>query len=76
MAQVLIREVEPEVIEKLKERARANGRSLEAELRQIFRQAAGEKQPRDLSEVERIRALFAGRSFSDSVELLREDRER
>jgi antitoxin FitA len=76
VAQVLIRDVEPEVIEKLKVRARQNNRSLEAELRLLLQQAAGRSGPEVLAEVERVRAMFAGRVFSDSAELLREDRER
>ncbi len=77
MAQVLVREVEPEVIERLKERARKNGRSLEAELRLIFREAVQEKTPTSAAEeLERVRALFSGRSLSDSTELLRNDRQR
>jgi plasmid stability protein len=76
MSQVLVRDIEPMVLEKLKTRARQNGRSLEAELRLILQQAAGEPAASLLPEVERIRALFGGRTFSDSAELLREDRDR
>ncbi|MCS6859178.1 MAG: Arc family DNA-binding protein [Abditibacteriales bacterium] len=76
MPQVLIRNVEPDVIDKLKKRARRNGRSFEAELRLLLRQAAEEDISDWRSEVERVRAMFAGRSFSDSAKLLREDRER
>ena len=76
MSQVLVREVEPAVIEKLKARAKQNGRSLEAELRVILRQAAGVDMEAALLELKRVQADFAGRSFSDSTELLREDRQR
>lgn len=80
MPQVLVRDIDPAVIEKLKARARQNGRSLEGELRQILRQAAEESIKEDIetiqADIARIRALFAGRTFSDSVNLLREDRER
>jgi plasmid stability protein len=76
MAQVLIRDVEPEVIEDLKRRAKQNGRSLEAELRQILRSAVRTVEEETLAELERVRALFAGRQFSDSAALLREDRDR
>lgn len=80
MAQVLIRALEPEVIEKLKARARGNRRSLEAELRIVLAEAAAQAEPRppeDIrAQVERIRTLFAGRAFRDSAELLREDRAR
>lgn len=76
MPQVLVREMESAVIERLKRRAQSNGRSLEAELRAILRQAAGMDMQVALKELKRIQADFAGRTFSDSTELLREDRER
>ena len=76
MSQVLVREVEPAIIEKLKQRAQRHGRSLEAELRLILRQAAGVEMEAALQELRRLQADFAGQSFSDSTELLREDRQR
>lgn len=75
MSQILVRNVEPEVVEKLKARAKKNGRSLEAEARTILKQAI-EISDDWRTQVEEIRKLFEGRSFIDSVELLREDRER
>ena len=76
MAQVLIRDVSPEVVNKLKARAKRNRRSLEAELRIIFEQAVEEPAVAMLAEVDRVRALFTGRTFEDSAVLVREDRER
>ncbi len=76
MAQVLIRELDPEVVEKLKARAERNHRSLEAELRVICHAAVQEADFRPLDEVQRVRALFDGRAFTDSAPLLRADRER
>ena len=76
MPQMLVRDVEPAVMEKLKVRAQRNGRSLEAEARAIFRAAVTTDVSEMRTEVERVRALFAGRAFSDSAALLREDRER
>lgn len=40
MAQVIVRNLPEEVVEALRARARANGRSLEAELRRILRREA------------------------------------
>ncbi len=74
MPQVLVRDVEPAVMEKL--RAQRNGRSLKAEARVIFRAAVVTAPSEMQAEVERVRALFTGRVFSDSAALLREDRER
>jgi plasmid stability protein len=76
MADVLIRGIEPEVIERLMARAHAKGLSLEAELRLILREAANQDKASTATELGRIRALFAGRAFSDSAELLRADRNR
>jgi plasmid stability protein len=78
MSQVLVRDVDPAVLEKLKARAKNNHRSLEAELRLVLaKAAAAEAEPTGVqAEVERVRALFAGRRFGDSAELVREDRDR
>ncbi len=76
MAQLLVRDLDDEVVERLKQRARRSGRSLEAEVRLILQRAAAEWSPNVLAEVERIRALFAGRTFCDSTDLIREDRDR
>ena len=76
MAQVLIRDVAPEVVAKLKARALRNRRSLEAELRVIFDHAVDEQSVPMLAEIDRVRALFAGRTFDDSAVLVHEDRER
>jgi plasmid stability protein len=75
MPQVLVRDIDPAVFDRLKERAKRNGRSFEAELRVILKDAA-EKNATVTPELERIRELFRGRPASDSAELLREDRER
>ena len=76
MAQVLVRDIAPEIVDKLKVRAQRHHHSLEAELRRIFEQAVEDPAVSRRAEVERVQALFAGRTFEDSAELLREDRER
>lgn len=76
MAQVLVRGLSPEVLAALKERARKRGRSLQAELKALLQEAADRESCDPLAEVQRIRAMFAGRRFSDSAELIRQDRER
>jgi antitoxin FitA len=77
MAQILVRKLEPEVVERLKQRAQSHGRSLQAEVAAILRE---ESQKRTMEEsreeAERIRRGFSGRRFLDSAELIREDRER
>lgn len=81
MTQVVIENLDPLVIEKLKALAQQHGRSLEAELKAILTQAAQIEVSDRTKEVawERIdqaRAKYTGQTFSDSVELLREDRQR
>lgn len=79
MATVTIRNLDDDVVEKLKLRAKEHNRSLEAELRQLLSDAAKLRQMREtfLQEAARIREMTAkGRSQSDSVDLLREDRGR
>ncbi len=77
MAQILVRNLEPEVVERLKERAARNGRSLQAEVAQILRDESRKKTMTEArAEAERIRRGFAGRCFPDSAALIREDRER
>lgn len=78
MPDVLVRDVEKEILDKLKVRAKKNGRSLQNELIQIF-QSSVENEIKQLSDKEtaaKIRKMLEGRVFSDSTELLREDRRR
>ena len=77
MGQVLVRELDDAVIERLKQRAQIHHRSLEAELREILEQVSRQVDvatSRDLAD--RIRHKLEGRTHSDSAELIREDRER
>jgi antitoxin FitA len=77
MAQILVRNLEPEVVERLKERARIRGHSLQAEVAQILREASRKKTMAEArAEAEEIQRMFAGRRFPDSAELIREDRDR
>lgn len=76
MAQVLIRDLKNEVVDKLKERAKSRGRSLEAELRQILQAAAETGWAKPALTVEKVQQMFTGQTFSDSADLQREDRER
>lgn len=78
MAQVLVRGLEDRVVDRLKERAQVNGRSLEAELRAVIEQAASFDvnlaETRDLAA--RLRRRLAGRKHTDSARLVAEDRQR
>lgn len=79
MAQILVRNLEKEVVERLKKRAREGGRSLQSEVKFILEQAA--REPRvDMETARKIcrefRRRFRGRKFPNTVELIREDRAR
>jgi plasmid stability protein len=77
MPNVLVRDVEVSILEKLKIRAAGNGRSLQSEVQLILKDAAAKAEP--LSELEtarKIRESLRVKNQSDSGELLREDRER
>lgn len=73
---MLVRNLDPEVVERLKERARSNGRSLQKEVRTILEGAARTytmEEARDVTA--KWRERLAGGKHSDSAELIRETRE-
>jgi len=79
MAQILVRNLDEKVVKQLKKRAKREGRSLQAEAKLILEQASQETAV-DMATarklVEEIRSQLKGRKFPDSVELIREDRDR
>lgn len=76
MSQMLVRDLDPEVLEKLKRRARSNGRSLQKEVREILEGAAETYTMAEAREVTGLwQQRFAGRKFADSAALTREDRD-
>lgn len=78
MTDILIRNVDRKVLDRLKRRAAGNGRSLQQELQEIIRQAAGYGTLDALALADRIRGEIAEQYpvQTDSVELIREDRDR
>ncbi len=77
MAQVLVRDLNAAVVERLKERARHHGRSLQKEAKAILEAAAAAMTMDEAREVaDAWHRRFTDRQFSDSAELIREDRER
>jgi plasmid stability protein len=75
VAQVLIRNVDDSVVERLKARAKRNGVSLQAELRDILQREA---MPQCIAEVRGILGELdkrtEGRKLADGIKLLRKDR--
>lgn len=79
MAKIILENIDSNVIEKLEELAIQHGRSLQEELKHILEQATQTETSNivDYKEtVMQVQKMFAGRTFRDSAELLREDRER
>lgn len=73
---MLIRDIEPEIVQGLRLRARRNQRSLEAEIRVILQGVSIEPVTAAFDDIQCVRAMFVGCSFTESAVLLREDRER
>lgn len=76
MAQLLIRDIPAEVVDNLKERARRNRRSLQAEARLILEQAVDRREAvkRLALAADEMRKRLDGRPQTDSVEIIREMR--
>lgn len=77
MAQLLVRDLDDRVVQRLKSRAAEHQRSLQAEAKKILEEAV----PDADAAWRRIDRMFnrfkrSGRRFSDSTVLIREDRNR
>lgn len=76
MAQILIRDLSERTVKRLKALAESRGRSLEGVAREILKQEAERTTPQEMRRIiEKWRRHFAGRTFSDSAALIREDRD-
>jgi plasmid stability protein len=75
MANILVRDLDDEVLERLKVAAKAHGRSLQAEIHDVLHMAS----TRNLAETRRLSAQWLKRlrssSQSDSAMIIREDRD-
>jgi plasmid stability protein len=76
MAQIIVRNLDDAVVDRLKARARTNDRSLEAEVRLILEQSSRVDTVQARQIVMERRKKLQGREFVDSLELIREDRDR
>lgn len=76
MAQILIRDLAPETVDRLKERARRHRRSLQGEIKLILEKEAASAADDAWALADTIRASFGRKRFSDSAALIREDRDR
>jgi plasmid stability protein len=75
MANVLVRDLDDEILKRLKGAAKAHGRSLQAEIHDVLHRAS----TRNLAETRRLSAKWLKRlrssSQSDSAIIIREDRD-
>lgn len=84
MAQILVENLDPIIVEKLETLAKQHGRSLQEELKHILQQAtekaiyyhSGGDIEKAREAALRIRQQLVGSIHTDSTELIREDRER
>lgn len=85
MTQLLLEDLNPALISQLENLARTHGHSLQEEIKCIlqqsirsqlrFRRTGGDRE-RARETVAKVQAMYARQAFSDSAELIREDRER
>ena len=76
MAQLLVRDLDPEVVNRLKARAERHGRSLGSEARVILTDAAGVSAEEARRIARQWQQRLAGRAIPDTTDLVREDRDR
>jgi antitoxin FitA len=79
VGQVVIRNIDDRVLERLKVRATAQRKSLEQSLRELLTEAARPSRAELLADIERIRAMTPrrrpGATYPTAEELIREDRD-
>jgi antitoxin FitA len=79
VGQVIIRNIEDRVLERLKARAIAQRKSLEQSLRDLLTEAAKPSRAELLADLERIRAMTpprqSGVTYPTAEELIRKDRD-
>ncbi len=71
MAQFVVRNIEEDVRDRLRSRARLHGRSMEEEVRQILRAAVTARAVPDVRFGSRVSARFRGRGLADEIPELR-----
>ncbi len=74
MTDFLIRDIDPELLGKLRQRAERNSRSLQAEIKQTLKQSVRLNREESLALLDRIRSELPP-STSDSTVLIREFRD-
>jgi plasmid stability protein len=76
MSQILVCNLGEETLIRLKNRAKREGRSLKTEVKLILERAVKQEMDSAQAMLEEYRARFNGHIFSDSAQLIRQDRDR
>ena len=76
MAQLLVRDMDKETVDLLKQRASKHGRSLQSEVKTILEQAAQKARSDPYKLATQIRKKLTGKKQTDSAEFISEDRKR
>ena len=76
MSQILVRNLNPKAVKRLKARARQHGRSLQGEAKLLLERAAGIGAEEVATLLDGWKQRLAGRRFTSSAKLIREDRGR
>lgn len=76
MPNILIRDISQKTIDQLKARAKQHNRSLQGEVKHLIEETVKATGEAALLRARKIRASFGTKAFSDSADLLREDRSR
>lgn len=75
MGQIVIRDLDDNLLNRLKRRAELNHRTLDEEVHVILLEAAAADRREKLAQIDRIRAMTPNRLGTDSAALIREDRD-
>jgi plasmid stability protein len=77
MAQILVRNLDQKVVDLLKKHAKAEGKSLQSEVKNILEEASHRVDRETFfAGAETIRRTLHGRKLSNSAALIRKDRDR
>jgi plasmid stability protein len=75
MPELTLHDVDPDVLQRLNDLAARTGRSVEQEAKLLLEESVGLSRQRAVEAARRIRESH-GRKFTDSADLIREDRDR
>ena len=76
MPNILIRDVSLKTVNRLKARAKQHNRSLQGEVKHLVEETVKTTMEDARLRARKIRSSFGKKTFSDSAELVREDRDR